>query len=124
MMCWRRWKAPPGLRQATTSGHLPLELKGAITVACERPDIAIKWLDWWFSNEGMVLIDYGFEGVNWEWSDTPAIDGSIPSRYFLTERNVLQNTTWYVSTVPYYRPRNRSLAARLRIMCHIFIKAP
>ena len=96
-------EGPTGLRQATTSGHLPLELKGAITVACERPDIAIKWLDWWFSNEGMVLIDYGFEGVNWEWSDTPAIDGSIPSRYFLTERNVLQNTTWYVSTVPYYR---------------------
>ena len=48
-------EGPTGLRQATTSGHLQsLDLEGAITAACERPDIAIKWLDWWFSNEGMV----------------------------------------------------------------------
>lgn len=96
-------EGPTGLRQATTSGHLDLYLVGAITSACERPDIAIKWLDYWFSNEGMILIDYGFEGVNWEWNDTPAINGTTPSRFFLTSRNVLQNTTWYVGTVPYYR---------------------
>lgn len=96
-------EGPTGLRQATTSGHLNLYLEGAITTACERPDIAIKWLDWWFSNEGMVLIDYGFEGVNWEWSDTPAINGTVPSRMFLKDRNILQNTVWYVDTVPYYR---------------------
>ena len=55
------------------------------------------------SDEGMVMIDYGFEGKNWEWNDTPAINGNTPSRFFLTSRNVLQNTTWYVGTVPYYR---------------------
>lgn len=96
-------EGPTGLRQATTDGHLPLELKGAIPVSCSDPVVAIKWLDWWFSNDGMVMIDYGFEDVNWEWNDTPAINGNTPSRYFLTSRNVLQNTTWYVSTVPYYR---------------------
>lgn len=96
-------EGPNGLRVATTDGHLPLLLVGAITKDCERPDIAMKWLDFWFSNEGMVMIDYGFEGVNWEWRDEPAINGNVPSRFFLTSRNVLQNTTWYVGTVPYYR---------------------
>ena len=96
-------EGPEGVRQCTTSGILDLFLVGGITKACEHPEIAIKWLDFWSSNEGMVMIDYGFENVNWEWNDTPAINGSVPSRFFLTNRNVLQNTTWYVGSVPYYR---------------------
>lgn len=96
-------EGPTGLRQATTDGHLPLYLMGAIPSTCSDPVLAIKWLDFWFGEEGTVMIDYGFEDVNWEWNDTPAINGNTPSRYFLTSRNVLQNTTWYVNTVPYYR---------------------
>lgn len=94
---------PKGAINATTSGHLSLATVGCITSACKDPELAIKWLDYWMSDEGMVMIDYGFEGVNWEWSNTPAINGNVPSRSFLTSRNVLQNTTWYVGTVPYYR---------------------
>lgn len=96
-------EGPEGEVNATTSGHLDLFLVGCITSACENPELAIRWLDFWMSEEGMIMIDYGFEGVNWEWNDTPAINGNTPSRYFLTSRNVLQNTTWYVGTVPYYR---------------------
>ena len=94
---------PEGAVNATTSGHLDLFLEGCITSACADPVLAIRWLDFWMSDEGMVMIDYGFEGKNWEWNDTPAINGNTPSRFFLTSRNVLQNTTWYVGTVPYYR---------------------
>lgn len=93
----------PAGRQASTTGYLSLNHMGAITSACEDPVLAIKWLDYWFTTEGMVMIDYGFEDVNWEWNDTPAINGSTPSRSFLTSRSVLQNTTWQVNTVPYYR---------------------
>ena len=96
-------EGPDGEVNATTSGHLDLYLDGCITKACENPELAIKWLDFWMSDEGMVMIDYGFENVNWEWNDLPAINGNTPSRFFLTSRNVLQNTTWYVGTVPYYR---------------------
>ena len=94
---------PEGAINATTSGHLGLDLVGCITKDCKDPVLAIKWLDFWMSDEGMIMIDYGFEDVNWEWRDEAAINGNTPSRYFLTNRNVLQNTTWYVSSVPYYR---------------------
>jgi len=94
---------PEGEVNATTSGHLDLYLSGCITKDCEDPALAMKWLDFWMSDEGMIMIDYGFEGVNWEWVDAPAINGNTPSRNFLTSRNVLQNTTWYVGSVPYYR---------------------
>lgn len=96
-------EGPTGLRQAATSGYLGLSHMGAITSACEDPVMAIKWLDWWFSNDGMIMIDYGFEDYNWEWTDTPAIDGTTPSRIFLINRMELQNDIWHVSTVPYYR---------------------
>lgn len=96
-------EGPAGVRQSATTGYLPLTLRGAITSACENPEVAMRWLDYWFSEEGMVMIDYGFEGVNWEWNDTPAIDGTTPSRSFLTSRNEMQNVHWQVNTVPYYR---------------------
>lgn len=96
-------EGPEGEINATTSGHFTLSPTGCITSACADPELAIRWLDFWMSDEGMIMVDYGFEGLNWEWRDAPAINGNTPSRFFLTDRNVLQNTTWYVSTVPYYR---------------------
>ena len=91
------------LAGVSTELHEAAIIDGAITSACENPEVAMRWLDYWFSEEGMVMIDYGFEGVNWEWNDTPAIDGTTPSRSFLTSRNEMQNVHWQVNTVPYYR---------------------
>lgn len=96
----------PAGRQASTTGFLTLQHMGAITSSCEDPVLAIKWLDYWFTNDGMVMIDYGFEDVNWEWNDVPAINGNTPSRTFLTSRSILQNTTWQVNSVPYYRTQD------------------
>lgn len=92
-----------GVRQCSSRGFFTLDLCGAITKDCEDPVLAIKWLDWWFSYDGMIMIDYGMEGINWEWVDTPAINGTTPARAFLTDRNVLQNVHWHVNSVPYYR---------------------
>lgn len=122
--CWLPWKARTACAWRRPTVTCRCSLVGAITKDCERPDIAMKWLDFWFSNEGMVMIDYGIEGVNWEWRDEPAINGNVPSRFFLTSRNVLQNTTWYVGTVPYYAPRNPCSAARRPTTCPTCTRVP
>ncbi|MFV0503463.1 MAG: extracellular solute-binding protein [Lachnospirales bacterium] len=36
----------------------------AITSECEYPDIALNWVDYFYSNEGSVFIRYGVEGEN------------------------------------------------------------
>lgn len=34
----------------------------SITTTCEHVDVAAKWLDYWFTDEGMMLANYGVEG--------------------------------------------------------------
>lgn len=79
-------EGPEGVRQCITSGYTQLQMVGSITNACKDPALAMKWLDTFFSHESMVLIDYGFEGAQWEWNDLPAIDGTTPSRNFLVSQ--------------------------------------
>lgn len=52
-----------------------------ICSSCEHPEIAVKWLDYWLSEEGLMKTDrFGVEGVDWEWTDEfPGLDGKTPS---------------------------------------------
>jgi len=52
-----------------------------ICSTCEHPEIAIKWLDYWLSEEGLMRTDkFGIEGRDWEWTnDYEALDGTKPS---------------------------------------------
>jgi len=38
----------------------------AITTRCEHPERAMEWLDYFYSDEGFVLANYGIEGVTYE----------------------------------------------------------
>lgn len=33
-----------------------------VTTACKIPEIAVQWLDFWFTQEGSTLVNYGVEG--------------------------------------------------------------
>lgn len=37
-----------------------------ITTACEKPELAAQWLDYWWSDEGTYLSWYGIEGETYE----------------------------------------------------------
>lgn len=52
-----------------------------ICSTCEHPEIAIKWLDYWLSEEGLMRTDkFGIEGRDWKWTDEfEALDGTKPS---------------------------------------------
>jgi len=38
----------------------------AISFSCEKPEIAARWLDFWYSEEGEMLTSYGVEGVTYD----------------------------------------------------------
>ncbi len=38
----------------------------AITSACENPEAAFKWLDYWYSEDISIRNKYGVEGVHWQ----------------------------------------------------------
>lgn len=66
----------------------------AITVDCEDLEVAAKWLDYFFSDEGAIVASYGFEGFDYVWSDSPAIDGSVPSIVPCTGKEKMMNCWW------------------------------
>lgn len=41
----------------------------AISAECEHPDIALRWLDYLFSEEGALLCNYGIEGTSYNMVD-------------------------------------------------------
>ena len=41
---------------------------GAISTQCEYPELATQWLDFWYSPKGSELLNYGVEGVSFEYN--------------------------------------------------------
>ena len=50
----------------TTSWQV-ISTKGAISTACERPEVAARLLDYFYSYEGGINAYVGVEGVSWKW---------------------------------------------------------
>ncbi len=47
-----------------------------ITTACKNPEVAMRWMDYFYSEEMIqYLIYYGEEGKDWEWKEFPALGG-------------------------------------------------
>jgi len=40
-----------------------------ISTTCEQPEIAVRYLDYFFSEEGALLANYGVEGITFEWGE-------------------------------------------------------
>ena len=50
----------------------------AVTTACEDPKALLKWLDTVYSEEGIILMNYGEEGTHFEYVDgKPYVDYSV-----------------------------------------------
>lgn len=66
-------------------------LQAFICNSCEHPEIAIKWLDYWLSEDGLQHTDlFGIEGRDWEWTNEfESLAGNKPSILF---KRTLTNT--------------------------------
>lgn len=71
---------PEGVLGATITATETFRPQCAITTACEYPEIAMQWLDWWVSEEGSFAHAWGMEeGVDYEWVDLPSFLGDDKS---------------------------------------------
>ncbi len=70
-------EGPNGVRSIVTgAGEKTVALKNAITSTCKYPEIAAKWLDYWYSEEGRLWgINGGLENEHWTYSDGESADG-------------------------------------------------
>ena len=41
----------------------------SITTACEDPAMVMKFMNYFYTDEGALLVNYGVEGVSWEYND-------------------------------------------------------
>lgn len=65
-----------------------------ITSACEDPALAMKWVDYWYSEEGTLLTTWGREGIEYEWVDVKNIMGTTPAMKPLITYDQPQNFFW------------------------------
>lgn len=52
-----------------------------IAATCEYPEVAVQWLDYWYSDEGSNIYNFGIEGESW----TPGPDGTPELTALVTE---------------------------------------
>lgn len=74
-----------------------------VTTACKNPELAIRWLDTFFSEEVINMMHYsGFEGEDWKWEDgVTSMDGADRAvvRYNSPEeQNTFYNRDWIGSS--------------------------
>ncbi len=86
---------PDGVRQ-TPIYHHRIEWDINITSACESPEIAMKWIDWFYSEEGTFTAQNGFEGEGWRYAKPGEIglDGGQAIWARLQPFGVMQNRCW------------------------------
>lgn len=88
-------KGPDGVQGCYTSAYDVLNMRTFITSSCEDPVVAIKWLDYFYSEEGRSWSNfYGKEGVHWAWTDEPSFGGGDRSVKLLVEYGSTQNVYW------------------------------
>lgn len=70
--------APPTLNKGETSRFANnyndvRDRALCITTACKKPEVAAKWADFWYSEEGMRLLNFGVEGDSYNMVDGHAV---------------------------------------------------
>ena len=96
--CLAPLAGPKGVQISAATYDNYVYLNTAITKSCKNPELAIRWLDYWYSEEGQAWYLYnGVEGTDWEWVNEPSFGGGDKSISKITDR---ANETW----LSYARP--------------------
>lgn len=75
-----------------------------MTSCCEDPELAVKWMDFWYSEPGFYLANYGVEGLSYD-----LIDGEPVMTELMTDNpdglDVRATIMYYTAqlNIPYYK---------------------
>lgn len=95
-------EGPDGVRTAVTAGETTVSLRNAITSACKYPEIAVKWLDYWYSEEGRLWsVNGGQEGVHWFYGNGSSISGDGEIVIHADNIDIYDNFCWSGKGVAY-----------------------
>ena len=72
-----------------------------ISTQCDEPEIAIQWIDYWYSYDGYILANYGIEGESFEFDDNgePQFIPDVVNKYESTNLAMCSMTTQDVSGI-------------------------
>lgn len=86
-----------GDKDMVTQRSLLAEGALSVTTSCEDPELAIKYLDFWFSPEGRLIYNYGVPGVSYD-----LVDGEPQYTDAVIHNNLNVTVTAYLrSQCPY-----------------------
>lgn len=95
-------EGPDGVRTAVTAGETTINLRNAITSSCQYPEIAAKWLDYWYSEEGRLWsVNGGLENVHWSYEDGESITGEDKIVVHADDVDIYDNFCWSGKGVAY-----------------------
>lgn len=88
-------KGPQGVQVSPKDTDYQINLRTVITTGCKDPVLAIRWLDYLFSQEGSYWTMYfGQEGVHWQWADTESVGGESRAIVRIKDVPATQNFCW------------------------------
>lgn len=95
-------EGPDGFRSFVTQGETSISLKNAITTSCKYPEIAAKWLDYWYSEEGRLWsVNGGLENEHWYYESGDSLDGVGKIVSYKDDVDVNDNFCWAGQGVAY-----------------------
>lgn len=84
---------PNGVRTIVSSGETMLALRNAITIHCEDPITAIKWLDAGYGEAARMYAVYGgTENQDWMYSEGTTLNGT--GKVIVSLHDAAENSTW------------------------------
>jgi len=95
-------KGPKGVQLHAWWPYTAVTGEFAITKSCKCPEVAIRWIDWFFSMEGGLRSRIGREGQEWRKAEPgeKGLDGRPALWIKLTPINEQQNYFWGQVNIP------------------------
>lgn len=91
-------KGPEGVQGTATNsvgGVNQVGFRCMISSSCKNPELAIQWIDYFMSDEGLLKGFYGTEGVDYNTVDEPGLNGITPGIELIEKSSTeATNTTW------------------------------